>query len=322
MITYLEILLITLTLGSTVFYLSGAILTYRFFTKIESNEKLLPTNSNQPISLLVPVRGIDPGAWENLLSLCNQNYPDYEILFGVTEINDPAIPLLEKLAAEFPGKVKLFTGLQPRGINHKDSNLSYLLEKANHEIIVFADSDIRVESDYLHTVTTPLEDGKTGLVTCAFIGHNPQSVGAALASLGRCVDFIPSVLIARWLDGGLRFAVGATMATRKSILDSIGGLHLSRIGSDYNLGKRTALSGYQVKLSPYILESDTGFEGIDSVFQRELRWARTIRYNRGSVYYAMIFCYGSWFSLPLIILSNFSGWAIALGVVALLILSS
>ncbi|MCX7594698.1 MAG: glycosyltransferase [Fischerella sp.] len=265
-----------------------------------------------PVSVLLSVSGIDEGAWENWSSLCTQNYRTYEVLFGVTDPEDPAISLLKNLAATFPNQVRLFVGLEPRGVNYKDSNLSYLLAKSQYEVIIFADGDIRVSPDYIRIVTAPLSDAKVGIVTCAYVGHDPQYLSAAIASLGRCVDFIPSLLIARIVDGGLRLAIGVTIATRKSTLADFGGLHFNRIGSDYNLGKRAAMAGYEVKLLPYVLEWDTGQESLKQIFMRELRWARTIRYNRGAQYYSMVFCYGTVYSIPLLLLSGFAGWAIAL----------
>jgi ceramide glucosyltransferase len=314
-INTVKILLILLIAGSLVFYLACAFFTYQFF----SNKNISKNSETPPVSILIPVCGIDAGAWENWVSFCQQNYPEYEVLFGVSDPEDPAIPVLEKLVATFANKAKLFTNLPPRGINHKDSNLSYLLEKVNSEIIIFADSDIRVIPDYIRIVTAPLANPKVGMVTCAFIGRNPQYLGAALASFGRCFDFIPSLLIARILDKGLRCAVGTTIATRRSTLADYGGLHLNRIGSDYNIGKRAALAGYRVELSPYVLESDTGKEGINDVFKRELRWARTIRFNRGPQYYTMIFCYGTVFCLPLLLISGFAPWAILLSLITFLI---
>ena len=306
--------LLLLIAGSLVFYLACAFFTRRFFASRElgRNDDFTPA-----ISLLIPVRGVDEAAWENWSSLCLQNYPDYEVLFGVMEATDPAVPILKQLVEAFPNRARLFVDLPPRGVNFKDSNLSYLLEQARHSVIVFADSDIRVDAHYLRTVTAPLGDKSIGMVTCCFMGRNPRSIGAALASLGRCCDFIPSFLIARAMDGGLRCAVGATIAMRRSVLEEIGGLHLNRIGSDYNIGKRTAEAGYRVELSHYVLESDTGSESIRSVFQRELRWARTIRFNRGAVYYTMIFCYGAVLCLPLLLLSNFASWSIALTLLTL-----
>ncbi|NJL01578.1 MAG: glycosyltransferase [Spirulinaceae cyanobacterium RM2_2_10] len=302
-------LLLILTFGSLAFYLACALLTWRFFRR---SPEAISNLEMPPVSLMVPVCGLDAGAWENWLSLCCQDYPDYEILFGVKDADDPAVPLLEKLVATFPERVRLYIDLPARGSNYKDSNLSYLLEAAQHEMIIFADSDIRVRPDYLRIAIAPLADPQVGLVTCAFTGRNPQSLGSALAYCGRCIDFIPSALIARALDGGLRFAVGVTLATRQTTLAAAGGLHLSRIGSDYNLGKRIAQAGYRVELSPYVLDWDTGDEGVAAVYQRELRWARTIRYNRGPIYYTMIFCYGSLASLLLLPVSGWASWAIAL----------
>ena len=310
MITSLAIILSLLLVGSIAFYVSCLWFTYRFFAE----PPLVADPSTQGASILVPVCGLDEGAWENWSGFCKQNYESYEVLFGVVDPTDPAVQVLEKLVSLFPDRVRLFVGLQPRGINHKDSTLSYLLELARHEIIIFADSDIRVSADYIQTVTEPLIDPNVGLVTCAFVAHNPQFLGSALASIGRCCDFIPSVLIARAMDGGLRFAVGATIATRKTTLADFGGLHLNRIGSDHNLGKRAASAGYHIELSHYILESDTGQESIEQLGKRELRWARTIRFNRGWVYYTMAFCYGTVYCVPLLLVSGGAHWAIGLTV--------
>jgi ceramide glucosyltransferase len=298
----LQVVLLVLIAGAIVFYLACALFTAQFFT---ASKSIAPPLQNA-VSLMVPICGLDEAAWENWSAFCKQDYPRYEVLFGVVDLNDPAIPLLEKLVEVFPDRVHLFTGLSPRGINHKDSTLSYLLEKAQHDVIIFADSDIQVRPDYIQTVTAPLADPKIGLVTCAFVGHDPKFLASALASLGRCCDFIPSALVAQKLDRGLRFAIGATIATRKSTLTDFGGLQLNRIGSDYNLGKRAAQAGYQVKLSHWVLESDTGNESILQLFQRELRWSRTIRFNRGAIYYTVIFCYGTVFCIPLMMLSGFS----------------
>jgi ceramide glucosyltransferase len=270
--------------------------------------------SDAPVAILVPVKGLDANAWHNWTSLCQQDYPSYHVCFGVTDAADPAVSALRSLAATYPDRVRLFVGLPPRGINHKDSILGDLLAKTTAEIIIFADSDIRVAPDYIQQVTTPLQDPDIGMVTCAFLAHDPQFLAAALASLGRCCDFIPSLLLAEAMDGGLRCAIGMTMAMRRDTLAQAGGLHLNRIGSDYNLGKRVAAAGYRVELYSQVLESDTGEESIQDLYQRELRWMRTIRFNRGPIYYGLIFCFGTIFSLPLLLLSQFQPWAIGITV--------
>lgn len=318
MISFLQISFLIVCLGSAVFYLACAIFTIKFFF---TNQQITDTNQEDlpPVSILVSVRGVDESSLSNWTSLCKQNYPKYEVLFGVTSDKDAAIPILEKLVSYFPDHVKFFSGLTPRGANHKDSNLSYLLEQSQHEVLIFADGDIRANPTYIQTLTAPLNNPDIGAVTCAYIDRSPNSFTNAIASFGRCFDFIPSVLIARALDGGLRFAIGVTIATSKSTLLKSGGLHTSRIGSDYNLGKRIAQAGYQLQLSPYILDWDTGNESLGQLFARELRWARTIRYNRGSIYYSMIFCYGIVFCLPLLILSGFAWWTTAICLTVILI---
>lgn len=328
-----------LVVGGMGFYLACAVFTYQFWGQHRdrptapgrdgptealslpaSRTTTAPPESSPPVSIFVPVCGLDAGAWDNWTSLCRQNYPHYEVLFGVVDPDDPAVPTLKQLQAEYGDRVRVLTGLEPRGINHKDSTLSYLIEETKNDILIFVDSDIRVNSDYIWTVTQPLlADAKVGMVTCAFIGYHPQSLGAAIASFGRCFDFIPSLLIARAIDGGLKCAIGTTIATRRDAFVRYGGLQLNRIGSDYNMGKRAAQAGYVVELSPYILESDTGTETVGDVYQRELRWARTIRFNRGAQYYSMIFCYGTVFCLPLLWVSGLAPWAIALSVATVLI---
>jgi len=318
----LQVVLGLLITGGMVFYLACTVFTYKFFTADQRQGLAAKAASplSPAVSILVPVCGLDAGAWENWTSLCTQNYPHYDVLFGVVDPADPAVPTLNQLEAKYPDRVRVFTGLEPRGINHKDSSLSYLLEETQNDFLIFVDSDIRVHSDYIWTVIQPLLDNeKVGMVTCAYIGYNPQSLGAAIASFGRCFDFIPSLLIAKAIDGGLKCAIGTTIATRRDAFVTYGGLHLNRIGSDYNIGKRAAQAGYIVELSHYILESDTGTESIHDVYQRELRWARTIRFNRGAQYYSMIFCYGIVFCIPLLLVSGFAPWAIALSAIALIV---
>ena len=288
-----------LILGSWAFYLACIYCTLDFFNRKPVDDRDVVVDR---VSLLIPICGMDSGAWENWSSFCHQiDCEPYEILFGIADPNDPAIPTLQRLQTMYGDRlVRLFIDLPPRGVNYKDSTLSYLLEQAHYDWIVFADSDIRVSPTYLHDVVAPLVEGRAELITCAFIAHDPQHLGSALASLARCCDFIPSALIARKLDGGLRFAIGMTMAMSQQTLANAGGLHLDRIGSDYNLGKRVAKSGGRVELFHQVLESDTGAEKLSDLYQRELRWSRTIRFNKGIVYYTMFFCYGSLYGILLL----------------------
>ena len=147
-----------LVVGSIGFYLACIVCIWKFFGAPPVwNGSPLPSSRpegsgslsfeerfEEPVSILVPVCGLDAGAWENWTSLCEQTYADYEVLFGVVNPLDPAVPVLYELVQKYPDRVRVFTGLAPRGVNHKDSTLSYLVEEMRHEVIIFADSDIRV----------------------------------------------------------------------------------------------------------------------------------------------------------------------------------
>lgn len=306
-----------LLIGSAIiFYVWCAIATWRFF----SLKPEMP-GRDQGVSVLVPVCGVDQNARSNWTSFCCQNHDHYQVLFGVMDPEDPAVPILKELVARFPERAQLIFCQEVRGVNHQISNLTHLLEAADHEAVIFADSDISVGPDYLSRVSAPLADPAIGVVTCPYVDHDPQFLGAALAALGRGIDFIPSVLIARSLDGGLRFALGPTIATRQSVLSKIGGLRsiANHIGSDYHIGKRAADAGFRVELSDYVLENPCGRETIWQVFQRELRWARTIRLNRGWQYYGLVGSYGTVYCGVLLLASGFQPWAVAIGLVTLVL---
>lgn len=312
----LQVVLLLLISTSVIFYAFCALCTSQFFaaTRQETNTGI------QKVSVLIPVCGVDEGARENWASFCQQDYEHYEVLFGVMNPRDPAVPILEEMVARFPNRAQLHFCLDVRGVNHQISNLMHLLEVAQHEVIIFADSDIRVSPHYLHSVTAPLADLSIGVVTCGYVDRAPKSLGAALASLGRCIDFIPSVLVAHRLEGGLRFALGPTIATRKSVLADFGGLQsvVNRIGSDYHIGKMAAAASYRVELSEYVLENDCGRETVQHVFQRELRWARTIRWNRGLQYYGLGCSYGTVYCIPLLLLSGQS-WVVSICLTSLVV---
>lgn len=302
MITILQIVLLLLITGAIVFYIGCALCTLGFKHDRSSNR----LSYTEPVSIFISVCGLDSNAEANWLSFCQQDYPNYEVLFGVMDQKDEAILILKKIVAKFPDRVQLFYDLPPRGINHKISNMMYLYEASQHETIILADSDIEVTPNYLATVTAPLVDPAIGMVTCGYFDYNPKSIGAALASFGRCIEFLPSVLVARFLDKGIKFAIGPTMVTRKSIVEKYGGLQrvVNRIADDYQMGKMTTEIGYRVELSEYILNNDCTNNTLRDVWQRELRWARTVRLNRGLEYYGLIFSYGTVYCVLLLLLSG------------------
>ncbi len=308
LITTLELILLLLIAGSITYYVWCAIATAQFFATPEPENP--PTSP--PVSVMIPVCGVDDDALRNWESFCQQDYENYEMLFGVMNPKDPAVPILEKLVAKFPHRAKLIFCLEVRGLNHQVSNLIHLLAAASHEIVIFTDSDMRVNPDYIHRVTSPLLDPEIGVVTCGYVARDPQYLAAALAAFGRCIDFIPSMLVSQMLGNGLDCAFGATLATRKSVIEEIGGLEsiVNRVASDYQIGSRAAAAGYKVKLSKYILETDGGLKSIRQLFQRELRWARSCRHLRGFLYYGLAFVHGTVYCLLLTLLSGFQNWVV------------
>ena len=315
MIIALQVVLLLLITGSIVYYIWCAISAVQFFALTQQENSA----NNQPVSVLIPVCGVDEGAQENWESFCQQDYEHYEVIFGVMNPQDPAIPILEELVARYPHRAKLVFCLEVRGINYQVSNLMHLLEAAQHELVIFTDSDMRVKPEYIRKVTAPLADSAIGAVTAGHLGHEPKFLVAALASLGRCIDEMPSVLLARTLFNGLQFALGATIATRKSLLAQVGGLQsiVNRIGSDFHIGNMIANAGYRVELSQYVLECDSGRESFRQLFLRELRWARAIRYNQGALYYGYGCIYGTVYCIPLLLVSGFQSWAVIVCVATL-----
>src|SRR5262245_21073492 len=176
-----------------------------------------------PVSVMKPLCGLDPRAYESLSSHCIQDYPNYEIIFGVGDPDDPIVPILERLKGEFPAiPIRLVVCSQLAGMNFKVSNILQMLPVARYDYLVVNDSDIAVPSNYLRRVISPLENASVGVVTCLYRGIAGHTIGSKLESLGISSDFTPGVLCANQLWNGLRFAMGSTLAFPRRMLNVIG----------------------------------------------------------------------------------------------------
>jgi ceramide glucosyltransferase len=177
-----------------------------------------------PVSILKPLKGTDPEMWENFCSHCEQEYPEFQIVFGVSEGQDPAVELVRRLQKTYPQHpIDLVVCERNLGANTKMSNLAQMLPAARHELLIVNDSDIRVPPDYLQHVLKPLAEASIGLVTCLYRGVARKTLGSRLEALGICADFVPGVVSARYLEKGLHFGLGSTLAFRRSDLARIGG---------------------------------------------------------------------------------------------------
>ena len=271
-----------------------------------------PSGSQPPVSILKPLKGTDPEMWESFCSHAEQNYPGFEIIFGVTDPNDPAAEVVRRLQMTYPNcKIKLVTCDRVLGTNIKVSNLAQMLPHATHEVLLINDSDIRVEPNYLQQVIAPLVDPEVGLVTCLYRAEPANTLGSRLEALTISTDFVPGVLSARFLESGLHFGLGSTLAFGRADLDMIGGFEsiLDYLADDYELGRRVAATGKRIELSPATVTTFLPAYTLGQFWQHQLRWSRTIRDARRWGYTGLIFTFGLPWSLATLILSGGVPWA-------------
>jgi ceramide glucosyltransferase len=236
-----------------------------------------------PVSLLKPLRGTDPYAYESLRSHCLLDYPHYEIIFGVADPADPAVALVERLIREFPARaIRLVICSQALGANRKVSNLIQMLPHAAHDHLLINDGDIHVPTDYLRRVMAPFHDHRVGMVTCLYRGVPARTLGSKLESLAISTEFFPGVLAALRLEKGMRFALGSTLAFPRRALAAIGGFEplLDYLADDFELGCRIAAAGFEVVLADVVVETHLPNYTFADFFSHQLRWGRSTRDSR------------------------------------------
>jgi len=271
-----------------------------------------PSAALPPISILKPLKGTDPEIYESFRSHCLQEYPEYEIIFGVNDPNDPAVESVKRLQHEFPDRrIHLVVSTKILGANVKVSNLAQMLEVARYDHLIVNDGDIRVAPDYLQRVTAPLADSKVGMVTCLYRGVAGATLGSRLEALGISTDFCASVLAARQLEGGIRFGLGSTLAFRRAELEEIGGFSsfVDYLADDYELGKRIAGLGLAVELSEVVVETYLPAYRLRDFFAHQLRWARGVRDARSRGYFGLVFTFGLAWALLAVAASGGALWA-------------
>jgi ceramide glucosyltransferase len=281
-----------------------------------------------PVSLLKPLRGIEPNLYASLRTFFEQDYPGFEIVFGLTDPKDPASWTIAQLRREFPevpvklvvvsqSSAALPAGANPPATNPKMNKLQRMVEQASFDLLVWSDADIRVEPDYLRNVVRPLRDQRVGLVTCLYRGVPRGTLISRLEALGMSAEFAGQVLLAGWLQG-VRFGLGATIATRKQQIAEIGGLApwADYLADDYILGNRIAAAGYSVQVSHTVVETLLPVRTLAETFQQLLRWARTIRACSPRGYFGLLFGFGVPLAL-LPLLYHFTGWTAAVLLAAL-----
>jgi ceramide glucosyltransferase len=269
--------------------------------------------STPPVSILKPVHGRDPRFYEAIRSHAAQDYPQYEILFGVKDPGDPAVEEIRRVQAEFPRRDIRLLFTTRDAPNGKVAVLTELAGQARYAILLVNDSDILVEPDYLRRVVAPLEDPKTGMVTCLYRAR-AESFPGRWEAIGIATEFAPSVLVAK-LAGAGGFALGSTMVFRAGQLAQIGGFPAleSYLADDYQLGAHIARLGFRVALSQVAVETNLSGASWGEVWRHQLRWSRTIRVSRTGGYYGYLATQAAFWSLVAALAGH---WQIALGVMA------
>lgn len=273
-----------------VYYLLASYSAWRFFR----TPHRLVNEFTPSVSILKPVRGLDRNSYDNFATFCRQDYPDYEILFAVADEDDPATDVVRRLIADHPDRsIRLLVGAPHLGPSSKVNKLVRLSREARHDVLVINDSDIRVTPDYLRTVVAPFGDSHVGAVTCLYTGIANEHMASDLESLGIAADFAAGVLTA-WQLEGVKFALGATMATRRDRLREIGGFEAlaSYCAEDFQLGHRIAARGYVVQLSPYVVSSECAARTLGGYLQHQLRWAISTRHSRPLAYGGLLLTQG------------------------------
>ena len=254
-----------------------------------------------PVSILKPVRGADPAFYEAIRSQAEQEYPgEVEILFGVGDPQDTALPAIRRLQGDFPHHRIRIVDVRTEAPNGKVGSLIDLAREARFDTLVLSDSDIRVEKDYLSKVVAPLADPAVGLVTCLYRAHSDSFAGLCEA-IGIETDFAPSALVAP-LFGVDEFAFGSTIAIRKADLEKAGGFEAVRdyLADDYQIGKRIHALGLKCVLGEPVVDTHMSVASFRQAWQHQVRWARTIRVSRPGGYAGLFVTFATVWGLVLV----------------------
>lgn len=260
-------------------YLAAATLAVWRFSRQRLSLSAARRAEPRPVSVLKPLHGAEPGLFENLRSFADQDYPALQLVLGLRDAGDSALPIARAVIRDRPDRdIALVVNSRVSGSNHKVANLENMLPAARHDWIVLADSDMRVCRHYLSVVAAPLADPRTGIVTCLYKGAPTGGLWSRLAAMQINFSFLPGAVVGDAMNvGGGCF--GATIALRRDVLDRIGGFSRLRneLADDHRMGAAARELGLDIVLSRYVVENRVTETSLGSLWRHELRWARTTR---------------------------------------------
>jgi ceramide glucosyltransferase len=264
-----------------VYYLLVLYSTTRFFLR-SPRGAAAKSDFTPPVSILKPVRGLDPEAYENFASFCRQDYPEYEVIFCLGSVDDPVLPVIQRLQRDFSAcaiRVVYLSGSSAS--NDKVAKLDRLVSEARYEYLVINDSGVRAAPDYIRTVIAPLARPTVGAVTCFYVSAGEKTIVDHLQTIGMISDFYAGLLVAWQLDG-VKFALGETIVTTRTRLAEFGGYRAleNRPADDLLVGRLIAEQGHEVELLPYAVEAVDDYRSLGELFVKRLRWMVVMRHMR------------------------------------------
>ncbi len=299
--------------SSTCFLVLVVLAAIRFrrrSTSLAATEVELP-----PVTLLKPLCGLEPNLEPNLESFFAQDYPQFEIIFGTRDGRDPALEIVRALQRTYPSvPVKIVYSGEPDRPNAKVCSLEKMCKRAAYGYLIISDSDVKVRPNYIREVVRPLLNAKVGLVWCIYRGLPTEGLWSWLEALGMSVEMVSGVIVADML-AGMNFALGPTMAVRREVLDGIGGMPMlaNYCADDYVLGNEVHRAGYEVVMSPHVIDHVVMNRSFASSFLHQLRWAKSTRFSRPSGHFGSVLTY----AMPFGLLGGLAAWIAGVPMVGL-----
>ncbi len=317
--TWHYVLLIPVFFASS-FWLTTTICMAIFFRKKRpALETKAPKKYSPFISLLKPVCGLEKNLYENLITACEQDYPDYEIIYSVQSRDDTALEILKKIRIKYPQKrIQIVIDENAVGPNGRLANIYNGSQRAKGEVLVFSDSDMVLKPDYLKTIVAPLADEKVGVSCTLYKARNPVSIIEALELLSFNVDFVPSMIFAIVTKVSIA-CPGATQAIRRKVLEKIGGLEPlgHYLVEDYELGRRVVEKGHQIHFVPYVADTEVDLKTFRDWWRHQVYWDQNTRAANPSGFFFTILIRGIPFAFLYALLGGLYGWIILLGTIGM-----
>lgn len=277
----------------------------------------------EPVSILKPLAGLDPGLEENLRSFYRQDYPEFELLFAVRDASDPSAAVVERLRQEFPNvPTRLVLTGEPPWVNPKCYSLDRMLAQAAHELIVMSDSDTRVGPDLLARLVAEFGDPRLGLASCPYRAVGGSDIWSCLEAAGLNTEMLAGILADRLLEG-IKFGLGPVMGARRKAIEAAGGFVRFKdyLTEDFLIGRRIAERGFDTILSSCVIEHRLGTQGWRENLAHRLRWVRGGRRMRPIGYFGQLFTYPLPLALALAAVKP-GWWPVAVAALAVRLVSA